>query len=386
MQDYDGRYTRIKHKFWRDERVQRWSDDARLLALYLLTSPHSNLLGCYVLPKLYACEDLGWEPSRFDRAFAQLLRDGFCEYDTQTKLVLITNFLRHNPLDISPNRIKAAINLVQDLPRSRLIAKLKALVEEMGKDCLQALVDALAQHIPQDNADANGEALQQATSEDNQDATLDGSWDAKHDAKEDGKPLGKEDAKGVAKDDAKDDAKAVGKGDGKGDGIAGYAYAYANANAHEEIYNPIASQSGTLRVPADQQSLAKPPGVEEKITNRDLIAELTAEYRSIEGVKPAKGDFAFIGALYNEYGYDRVLCALHKLRQALALEQLERPLVYLKGILRREDERGTDRRDTGKARDEPKQRDYRSGKYAKLFTTQDSGDGAGSDGGRDPPA
>jgi hypothetical protein len=74
---------------------------------------------------------------------------------------------------------------------------------------------------------------------------------------------------------------------------------------------------------------------------------LTAEYRSIEGVEPQKGDFAFIGALYNEYGYDRVLCALNRLRQAMAVQPLQRPLVYLKGILRREEERGGDRRDTG---------------------------------------
>jgi len=70
-------------------------------------------------------------------------------------------------------------------------------------------------------------------------------------------------------------------------------------------------------------------------TNKDLIAELTKTYREIEGIEPAKGDYAFIGALYNKYGYDQVLDALNNLQMAIATQKLQKPLLYLKGILER---------------------------------------------------
>jgi hypothetical protein len=72
-------------------------------------------------------------------------------------------------------------------------------------------------------------------------------------------------------------------------------------------------------------------------TNKDLIAELTGAYRAIEGIKPAKGDYAFVGALYNQYGYDQVLTAINKLQMAAAVQQLEKPLLYLKGILEKQE-------------------------------------------------
>lgn len=70
-------------------------------------------------------------------------------------------------------------------------------------------------------------------------------------------------------------------------------------------------------------------------TNKDLIAELTAKYRAIEGVKPAKGDYAFIGALYNRHGYDQVLDAISRLQMVMATQELQQPLIYLKAMLER---------------------------------------------------
>lgn len=73
----------------------------------------------------------------------------------------------------------------------------------------------------------------------------------------------------------------------------------------------------------------------EPVTNRELIAELTGIYRATPGIAPSKGDYAFIGSLYNEYGYERVLYGVHELAMAAAASQIEKPLLYLKAILRR---------------------------------------------------
>ena len=73
----------------------------------------------------------------------------------------------------------------------------------------------------------------------------------------------------------------------------------------------------------------------EPVTNRELIAELAGVYRATPGIAPSKGDFAFIGSLYNEYGYERVLYGVHELAMAATASHIEKPLLYLKAILRR---------------------------------------------------
>lgn len=73
-----------------------------------------------------------------------------------------------------------------------------------------------------------------------------------------------------------------------------------------------------------------------KPTNQQLIAELTESYRAAGTIMPAKGDFAFIGALYNKFGYDQVLDGINKLQMAAAVQDLEKPLLYLKGILEKQ--------------------------------------------------
>ncbi|WP_066639221.1 replication protein [Desulfolucanica intricata] len=75
-------------------------------------------------------------------------------------------------------------------------------------------------------------------------------------------------------------------------------------------------------------------------TNKDLIAELTYNYRRIQGICESKGDYAFIGALYNEHGYEQVLTAINKLQTAAAVQELKMPLLYLKGILAKSKPKG----------------------------------------------
>lgn len=76
-----------------------------------------------------------------------------------------------------------------------------------------------------------------------------------------------------------------------------------------------------------------------KPTSQALIAELTNSYRTTEGIKHADGDYAFIGALYNRYGYAEVLNAISNLKMRVAVQEIREPLLYLKGILDKQQER-----------------------------------------------
>jgi len=142
----EGRYCRVKSKFWTDERVQNWSDEEKLLSLYLLSSPHSNMLGCYVLPREYICADLGWTLKDLGKAFGKLLSEGFFSYDESTRLILLPNYLKHTPIT-NGNQVIAAIKQLAELPKSPLLSGLKDLVEDLGKDLPKNYLKPLAKAI-----------------------------------------------------------------------------------------------------------------------------------------------------------------------------------------------------------------------------------------------
>lgn len=91
-----SRYCKVTSKFWQDEAVLRWSDDAKLLALYLMTCPHRNMVGYFVLPKPYICADLDWSMERLAEPFRELFEEGFCAYDEETRVLPIHRALKYD--------------------------------------------------------------------------------------------------------------------------------------------------------------------------------------------------------------------------------------------------------------------------------------------------
>lgn len=116
-------YGKVHSSFWTSEDTRRLTDDGRSLALYLLTSPHSNMLGCFRLPDAYVAEDTQWSTARIGKAFADLEAAGFAIRDS-AKWVTLRKFLRWNPIE-NPNQGKAAMKLfaqVPDGPAKRALA------------------------------------------------------------------------------------------------------------------------------------------------------------------------------------------------------------------------------------------------------------------------
>lgn len=95
--------------------MRRVSDDARLLALYLLTGQHTNMIGCFRLPDGYVSEDLAWTPERVSKGFDELSANGFATRDSSSKWVLIRNFLTWNSVE-NPNQGIAALRLFDQVP------------------------------------------------------------------------------------------------------------------------------------------------------------------------------------------------------------------------------------------------------------------------------
>ena len=141
-----GSYVRVKRRVWHDEKVQPLAPEAKLLFMYLLTSPHGNALGCYVLRRGYALEDLGWDAQTFDQHFRSLLDAEVIRYDPDTHVILIPRFLKHNPI-MHRNQAKAAISALDELPTTPLLADLLATVEELDKGSLKDLAEALRKRL-----------------------------------------------------------------------------------------------------------------------------------------------------------------------------------------------------------------------------------------------
>ncbi|SEN53278.1 hypothetical protein [Lihuaxuella thermophila] len=101
-----------------------------------------------------------------------------------------------------------------------------------------------------------------------------------------------------------------------------YRHEENRTEENRKILQQPSAPSGDGVVVAD-----KPPN------NKELIAELVSKYRSIPGVKQHKGDYAFIGKMYNEFGYSEVYSAIDTLEAKMLIEPIDKTLAYLKGIL-----------------------------------------------------
>ena len=91
--------------------------EARELALYLLTTPHGNSLGCFRLPMAYFCDDLDANAKAVIKSLDELKAVGFLERDEEDGWTWICDFLEHNPVPNS-NVGKAIGKLVEQIPQS----------------------------------------------------------------------------------------------------------------------------------------------------------------------------------------------------------------------------------------------------------------------------
>ena len=94
-------YGVVRVRFWEWAKRKHLNAEERELALYLLTSPHGNSLGCFRLPMAYLCDDLGKGIETVTQTVSRLSEIGFLERDEETGWTWIIGFLEHNPI---PNR------------------------------------------------------------------------------------------------------------------------------------------------------------------------------------------------------------------------------------------------------------------------------------------
>lgn len=108
-------YGKVHTSFWTSSNIRQLSEDARTLAMYLLTCPHGTIAGVFRLPDGYACEDLQWGSERVREGFHELSISGFATRCDVTKWVWIAKHFEWNPPE-NPNQRKAIAKVASQVP------------------------------------------------------------------------------------------------------------------------------------------------------------------------------------------------------------------------------------------------------------------------------
>lgn len=127
------RYQKIHSQIWNDEKFITLSPKQQRLFLYILTCPHGNIIGMFVLKMGYVCDDLKCTVKDLEKDLRKLIESEVIKYDFSTSIVLIKRFLRHNPIT-NPNQVKAAKNMFNELPKSKLLREFVEVLPEVLKE------------------------------------------------------------------------------------------------------------------------------------------------------------------------------------------------------------------------------------------------------------
>lgn len=91
-------YAKVSPRFWigpTGKTIRALGADCQVVALYLMTSPHANMLGLYHLPIPYLCADTGLSQQGASKALARLSEAGFCSYDEASEVVWVHEMARY---------------------------------------------------------------------------------------------------------------------------------------------------------------------------------------------------------------------------------------------------------------------------------------------------
>ena len=156
------RYQKVEVQTWNDEKFTLLSPQQKYLFLYLLTTPHSNCLGAFVLKPGYAADDMGWVRETVTLTLSELFRKGFLNLDETLSLIVIKNYLKHNPPE-NPNQFKAMCKALAALPKSSAlnptILYLQGFTERFNKPLPEGFMKPFPEPLPKPEAVTEAETV-----------------------------------------------------------------------------------------------------------------------------------------------------------------------------------------------------------------------------------
>jgi len=179
-------YGRVHTAFWTDLGVRGMSERARTMAFYMLTSPHSNMVGAYLLPDAYLADDLGWSLPEVKKTILELIDSGFCKRFADGRHIAVCKFLFYNPVEsttagksiarqfLQLPKDKALVDTIQYLKSqsdrlpesfandleiisaSHSTSQEQAIAQEQSQECTRATPASMPTEVAQDITEAFG--------------------------------------------------------------------------------------------------------------------------------------------------------------------------------------------------------------------------------------
>jgi uncharacterized phage protein (TIGR02220 family) len=129
-------YSKVGPQFWTGDTGKAirklGSPEARIVAMYLITSPHANMLGLYHCPLAYISHDTGIPIEGASKALASLSEVGFCQFDEASEYVWVFEMARFQiaeSLEVKDLRCKGIAKEYAALSNNRF---LKEFFEKYG--------------------------------------------------------------------------------------------------------------------------------------------------------------------------------------------------------------------------------------------------------------
>lgn len=98
-------FSKISPQFWLGETAKklRGHQEAQIVAMYLLSSPHANMIGMYYLPKMFISHETGLTLQGASKGLLRCIEAGFCSYDEEKEIVWVVEMANYQIGELKPS-------------------------------------------------------------------------------------------------------------------------------------------------------------------------------------------------------------------------------------------------------------------------------------------
>lgn len=140
-----GRYRKVEVRTWGDEKfraLSRIPPSGQGLWLFLITGPHTGPIpGLFRAGRAAMAEELEWDTEDFDKAFAEVFRQGMAKADFKARVVWVPKAIKHNKPE-SPNVVRGWASEFDLVPECSLkweaLSELRACIYGLGESFAKA--------------------------------------------------------------------------------------------------------------------------------------------------------------------------------------------------------------------------------------------------------
>lgn len=121
-------YGKVSPQFWIGEtgkKLRKAGAEAQVVSLYLMTCPHSNMIGMFYMPLMYIAHETGLGLEGASKGLARASEAGFCMYDEGSEVVWVLEMARFqigDSMSAGDKRCKGVQNEYDSVPANPYLA------------------------------------------------------------------------------------------------------------------------------------------------------------------------------------------------------------------------------------------------------------------------